>query len=93
MKEQMKEHHFGAERMETEQEAAEGIVREGMKRLGWKEADLVARRKGDREKLKLAVRLREETTVTVKWIAERLRMGTWTHLNHLLYWHRRETPR
>ena len=93
MKEQMKEHHFGEERMETEQEEAEGIVREGMNRLGWKDADLVARRKGDGEKLKLAVRLREETTVTVKWIAKRLRMGTWTHLNHLLYWHRRETPR
>jgi len=93
MKEQMKEHHFGEERAETEQEEAEEIVREGMKRLGWKEADLEARRKGDREKLKLAVRLREETTVTVKWIADRLRMGTWTHLNHLLYWHRRETPR
>jgi hypothetical protein len=87
----MKEHHFSEERAETEQEQAEGIVREGLKRLGWKEADLGARRKGDRVKLKLAVRLREETTVTVKWIAERLTMGAWTHLNHLLYWHRRGT--
>ena len=68
---------------------AAGMVREELKRLGWKEADLAARRKGDREKLKLAVRLRAETAVTVKWIAERLRMGTWTHLTHLLYWHRR----
>ena len=91
MKEQMGEHHYGEDRAETEQEQAEGMVREGLKRLGWKEADLEARRKGDREKLKLAVRLRVETTVTVKWIAERLRMGTWTHLNHLLYWHRRKT--
>jgi hypothetical protein len=32
-----------------------------------------------------------ETTVSVKWIAERLRMETWTHLNHLLYWQRRGT--
>jgi REP element-mobilizing transposase RayT len=93
MKEQIGEHHYGAERAETEQEQAEAIVGEGLKRLGWKEADLEARRKGDGEKLKLAVRLRHETTVTVKWIAERLRMGTWTHLNHLLYWHRRETRR
>jgi REP element-mobilizing transposase RayT len=93
MKEQMGEHHYGEERAETEQERAEGIVREGLKQLGWKEADLAARPKGDREKLKLAVRLRAETTVTVKWIAQRLRMGTWTHLNHLLYWHRRETSR
>lgn len=90
MKEQMGEHHFGEERMETEQERAEGIVLEGLKRLGWKETDVEIRRKGDREKLKLAVRLREETTVTVKWIAARLRMGTWTHVNHLLYWHRRK---
>ncbi len=93
MKEQMREHHFGEERAETEQEEAEGMVREGLKRLGWKERDLEARRKGDREKLKLAVGLRAKTTVTVKWIAARLRMGTWTHLNHLLYWHRRGTSR
>jgi len=91
MKEQMGEHHYGEERVQTEQEQAEGMVREGLKRLGWKEADLEARRKGDGEKLKLALRLRAETTVTVKWIAERLRMGTWTHLNHLLYWQRHKT--
>ena len=32
------------------------------------------RAKGDAQKLALAVRLRAETAVTVKWIAERLRM-------------------
>ncbi len=89
MKEQIREHHYGEERAETEQEQAEGMVRGRLKKLGWTEADLEARRKGDPEKLKLAVRLRAETTVTVKWIAERLKMGTWTHLNHLLYWARR----
>jgi len=93
MKEQMGEHHYGEERAETEQEAAEGIVQEGLKRLGWKAGDLEKRAKGHPEKLKLAVRLRKEATVTVKWIAERLRMGTWTHLNHLLYWHRRRTAK
>jgi hypothetical protein len=66
------------------------MVQAGLNRLGWKEADLVARLKGDGEKLKLALRLRKDTTVTLKWIAERLRMGTWTHLNHLLYWQRRK---
>ena len=79
-----RKHHFGEER-------AERIVRDALKRLGWKEGDLAARRKGDGEKLKLALRLRAETTASVKWIAERLQMGTWTHLNHLLYWHRRKT--
>jgi len=32
-------------------------------------------------------KLRAETPVTVKWNAQRLRMGSWTDLNHLLYWH------
>ena len=65
-------------------------MREGLKRLKWKERDLAARRKGDPEKVKLALRLRAETAVTIKWIAQRLQMGTWTHLNHLLYWARAE---
>ena len=91
MKERIGENHYGEEREETEREKAERLVREGLKHLGWKEAELAARRKGDPEKLKLAVRLRAETTVTVKWIAERLQTGTGTHLNHLLYWQRRES--
>jgi hypothetical protein len=93
MKGQIGEHHYGEERARTQAEEAEEIVREGLKRLGWEEEDLARRPRGDREKLKLAVRLRSETTMTIKWIAERLRMGTWTHLNHLLYWHRRKTSR
>jgi hypothetical protein len=66
------------------------VVVEGLKKLGWKEADLTKRRKGDMGKLEMALRLRRQTTMTLKWIAERLKMGTWTHLNHLLYWHRRK---
>jgi hypothetical protein len=38
----------------------------------------------------IAQRLRSETTVTLEWIAERLQMGTRTHLAHLLYWKRRD---
>jgi hypothetical protein len=93
MKEQLREHHSGEERAQTEAEQAERIVRARLKRLGWQAADLQARPKGDPEKLKLAVRLRAETSVTIKWIARRLGMGAWTHLNHLLYWHRREKSR
>ena len=73
-----------------EDEQAERIVQEGLKRLGWNASDLTGRPKGDRDKVKLAIRLRAETTVTMKWIAQRLEMGSWTHLNHLLYWHRRK---
>jgi len=86
-KEQVREHTYGEERAETEVERAQGIVR-----LGWTEGDLGKRRKGDPGKLKLALRLRAETAMTLKGIAERLPMGAWTHLNHLLYWHRRKRP-
>ena len=46
-------------------------------------------RKGDPAKVKLAQRLRAETTMTLNWIAQRLQMGTKTHLAHLLYWETR----
>jgi hypothetical protein len=42
--------------------------------------ELKRRRKGDIEKVRVARRLRAETTVTHKWIATRLHMGTWTHI-------------
>jgi hypothetical protein len=46
----------------------------------------VQRPKGDPEKVRIAVRLRQETTMTLGWIAQALHMGTKTHLSHLLYW-------
>ena len=55
---------------------AEKIIGGELKRKGWTEDDLRVRRKGDVFKVRLAQRLRVETTVTLKWIAERLRMGT-----------------
>jgi REP element-mobilizing transposase RayT len=36
-----------------------------------------------------AGRLREETTMTLAWVAKRLNMGTKTHRAHLLYWQKR----
>ena len=47
-----------------------------MKRLGWTETDLQPRRKGDAGKARMAQRLRRETTVSKRWIAERLTMGS-----------------
>lgn len=90
MKERIGEHHYGEERAQTAAEPAEELVAVALERLGWNEADLEKRPKGDPEKVELAARLRAETPVTIKWIAARLRMGTWTHLNHLLYWQRRK---
>jgi hypothetical protein len=44
----------------------------------------VKRRKGDPEKVKIALRLRRESIMTLKWIAERLHMGSWTHVSNCL---------
>jgi hypothetical protein len=63
---------------------AERIVSEALRKLRWTEKDLEERRKGDVQKVRMARRLRRETTVTWKWIAERLRMGTWTHVANRL---------
>ena len=35
----------------------------------------------------------KESTMTLSWIAEKLRMGTKTQLSHLLYWHVGEESR
>jgi hypothetical protein len=56
----------------------------GLERLGWDEVQLRARPKGHRSKVMLARRLRQETTMSLKWIAERLQMGTWTYVSNLL---------
>ena len=53
------------------------------------EEELPARPKGDPVKLAVARRLRQETTVTLKWISQRLAMGAWTHLNRRLYQQRK----
>ncbi|HEU0008640.1 MAG TPA: hypothetical protein VFT34_02380 [Verrucomicrobiae bacterium] len=48
------------------------------------EAELSRRPKGDVEKIGMAQGLRRETSVTLKWIAARLRMGSWSHVSNLL---------
>ncbi len=52
--------------------------------------ELSQRRKGDPGKLRAALRLGQETTMTLAWIAYRLQMWTKTHLSHLLFWHGRQ---
>lgn len=76
--------HYGSDRHESGEEKARRIVAEELRRLGWDEEELQRRRKGDKEKVKLAGRLRRETTVSLKWIAKRLQMGSWTYVSNLL---------
>lgn len=86
------EWHYGQELQESTEARAEEIIGSELKRAGWAEKDLRSRRKGDAVKVRVAKRLRAQTTVTLKWIAQRLCMGTRGHLTHLLYWHNRDKP-
>lgn len=55
-----------------------------LQRLGWDAAELGRRRKGDPVKVRLARRLRRETTMTLAWIAARLEMGSASMVTHCL---------
>ena len=79
------EHHYGAERSESAEAKAERLVQAGLKTARWTEEDLRLRRKSDEVKIRLAAQLRQETTMTLKWIAERLRMGSWSYVANNLY--------
>ena len=83
MEGRMGEHHYGLERSESSVAKAARVVREALAQAGWTEDELGSRPKGD--PVKVALRLRQETTVTLKWISARLQMGAWTHLNKRLY--------
>ena len=76
--------HFGEAGQEAEAAQAERLVIAGLKRLGWREADLGARRMGEPRKVDLAWKLRSQTTMPLAWIAERLHMGSRGHLAWLL---------
>ena len=78
------EHHQARERSETDEQKAEAIISRQLERLGWRNAELKARRKSDPRKVALAREVRAQTTMSLKWIARRLEMGSWTHVSNLL---------
>ena len=70
------ESHSGELHRETAEQKANRIVFEELARRGWQESELATRRRSDPDKLAIAVRLRNETTLPVKWIAARVQIGT-----------------
>jgi REP element-mobilizing transposase RayT len=73
------ENHHAQTRRETAEEKARRIMQEDLDKLGWTAEELAAHPKGDVRKARLAQRLRAETSVTWKWIAGQLQMGSWTY--------------
>ena len=75
--EQRGEHHVGDELWESAEQKAQRLLEQMLARAGWTDDDLRKHRKGDPAKVQLAARMRTETTMSWKWIAEKLRMGHW----------------
>jgi len=48
------------------------------------------RAQGERKKVKIALRVRAQTRMSLEWLARRLKTGTKTQLSHLLHGHGRE---
>lgn len=78
------ENHHTQIRREATEERARRILREELDQVQWTEMELKQRAKGCPQKVRIAQRLRAETTVTLKWIASELHMGTWTHVANRL---------
>jgi hypothetical protein len=76
--------HYGRDRWEAAEAQARRRVAQELKRLGWDDKELGQRRKGDEGKVQVACRLRKETTLSLKWIAQELQMGSCTYVAHLL---------
>jgi len=76
--------HAGEEIRESALAKAQQIAEAELEALGWTLKDLQGRRKSDPQKVRIAARLRRETTMTLEWIAARLLMGAPTHVASLL---------
>jgi hypothetical protein len=71
------EQHYGEELIESMEQEAQRLIAQMLKATGWTEKDLGQHRKGDPKKVRIAAKLRKQTTVGWKWIAEKLHMGHW----------------
>ena len=84
MEPKMGPHHGGAEGQDSAQAQAERLLEGELRRHGWTSAQLKMRRKVDAQKVRIARRLREETTMTLGWIAEELKLGSAGYAAHCL---------
>ena len=67
--------HSGAARQAQDEAAAEVALARGLERLGLTAEELQALPRGAAEKAVLAWGLRQRTTVTLRWVSQRLDMG------------------
>jgi REP element-mobilizing transposase RayT len=75
MEDKLSDNHPGSARLESAAAKAERLIAQELARLGWTPEDLLQRAKSDPLKLALAGKLRRETILSIKQIAERLSLG------------------
>ena len=75
MEDKVGDNHPGRARLETAAAKAERLLAQELVRLNWTREDLRSRAKSDPIKLALAARLRRETTLSIKQIADLLHLG------------------
>ena len=64
---------------------AERIIQQRVSELGWDELEMGRRSKTDPTKLAIARELRRDTMMTIRWLADRLHLGTRNTLRNSLY--------
>jgi hypothetical protein len=69
---------------ETVEQKGNRVIAEELARLGWQESNLASRRKPHPDKLAIALRLGNETTLSIKWIVARVRIGSSKGANSVL---------
>lgn len=68
----------------SDEHQAEKLIEHSLQKLGWLDSELARLPKTDPQKLFIARELRRETTMPIRWIAERLKMGTRNTLRNAL---------
>jgi len=74
-----RESHSGAAKVEHGEQAAEQLLRQGLAALGLAADDLALPPKVSAQKAALVGWLRERTTVSLRWLNDRLHMGHYTN--------------
>ncbi len=72
--------HFGQERRESAEQRALRLIADALKDLRLTQAQFESLPPHSRSKLALAQRLRRETTMSLKWVAQQLGFASWTLL-------------
>lgn len=88
-----RESHSGAAREAHDQAAAERLMSKGAKALGIALDELAQRPRTAPEKVALAWWLRRRTTVSLRWVSQRLHMGHYTRVTQAVSRMNRKPPR